>query len=152
MFEHDRTEFGDKLTRAEKEFIKSQGEEVGKHGGGLIIPDEAKPKVNQGIVKYVGTGVTDYKPGDYILFSAYSGTTVRIEGEGLFIILHEDFVTCTILPPETDIPGLYFKDIDGDYWTATHEMIFDLIARAMAENHYVQHSTRDKPSNVHRGM
>jgi len=99
--------------------------------GSLYVPEQAKERCDQGIVKYVGPDVEDLQVGDYVLFSGWTGTLVRLEDEGMFIILPEDFVTCLIAPPTTDVPGLYFKDKDGEYWTATHEMVFQLVTRAM---------------------
>ena len=66
--------------------------------GGIIIPDSAKEKPQEGKVKAVGKGkvgddgkVTplDVKAGDKILFGKYAGTEVKIEGED-YIIMRED--------------------------------------------------------------
>jgi chaperonin GroES len=66
--------------------------------GGIIIPDSAKEKPQQGEVKAVGSGKLletgqrmkpDVKPGDRILFGKYSGAEVKIEG-GEYLILRED--------------------------------------------------------------
>ena len=66
--------------------------------GGIIIPDTAKEKPQEGKVIAVGKGkvgdngkVTplDVKTGDKILFGKYSGTEVKIEGED-YIIMRED--------------------------------------------------------------
>lgn len=101
--------------------------------GGIIIPDIAKDRADQGIVKYIGPDCTMIEIGDYVLFSGYTGTTVRLEGEGLLIILHEDFVTCKIEPPDTEVPGLYFKDREGIYWQATYEMAMTFIQKAFSD-------------------
>src|SRR5678810_1211728 len=50
--------------------------------GGIIIPDIAKERCDQGIVKYIGPNVKDIKIGMYVLFSGYTGTLVHIAGEG----------------------------------------------------------------------
>jgi len=72
------------------------GEEKTK--GGIIIPDTAKEKPHEGEVMAVGNGKIlengtkqplDVKVGDKILFSKYSGTEVKIEGEE-FMIMRED--------------------------------------------------------------
>ena len=69
-----------------------------KTAGGIIIPDTAKEKPNQGKVVAVGEGAKDkdgkrvpiqLKKGDRILFSSYAGTEMKLEGEE-FIILRED--------------------------------------------------------------
>ena len=68
--------------------------------GGIIIPDSAKEKPQQGKVKAVGAGKTkddgkriplDVKEGDTILFGKYSGQEIKIEGEE-YLIMREDEV------------------------------------------------------------
>ena len=68
--------------------------------GGIIIPDSAKEKPQQGKVKAVGAGkvkddgkriALDVKEGDTILFGKYSGQEIKIEGEE-FLIMREDEV------------------------------------------------------------
>ncbi|TMA25963.1 MAG: co-chaperone GroES [Deltaproteobacteria bacterium] len=70
-----------------------------KSKGGIIIPDTAKEKPMEGRVVAVGTGkvsedgtVTplDVKKGDRILFSKYSGTEIKLEGDEHLIIREED--------------------------------------------------------------
>lgn len=103
--------------------------------GLLHIPDMAKQRCDQGLVKYVGIpekdSKLDVKIGDHILFSGYTGTLVDLEGEGLLIILPVNFITAKIYDPPTDIPGLYFQGDDKEYFTATYEMAMDLIARGL---------------------
>jgi chaperonin GroES len=66
--------------------------------GGIIIPDSAKEKPQEGKVYSVGSGKRDdqgnvhpleVKEGDRVLFGKYSGTEVKIEGEE-YVILRED--------------------------------------------------------------
>ncbi len=68
--------------------------------GGIIIPDTAKEKPQQGKVKAVGAGKVkddgkrvplDVKEGDTILFGKYSGQEIKIDGEE-FLIMREDEV------------------------------------------------------------
>ena len=68
--------------------------------GGIIIPDSAKEKPQQGKVIAVGNGKIkddgkriplDVKEGDTILFGKYSGQEIKIEGEE-FLIMREDEV------------------------------------------------------------
>ncbi len=99
--------------------------------GRLFIPDQAQERCDQGIVKYIGPDVKLVKPTDMILFSGYSGTLVELEDEGLLIILQEEFITAIVHPPATDVPGLFFKDRDGTFFTATYEMAMELIADSM---------------------
>ena len=72
--------------------------------GGIIIPDTAKEKPQEGLVKAVGNGkVTedgnvlplDVKQGDRILFSKYAGNEITVEGEE-HLILREDDVLAII--------------------------------------------------------
>jgi chaperonin GroES len=68
--------------------------------GGIIIPDTAKEKPQEGEVIAVGNGKIlengtkvpmDVKKGDRVLFGKYSGTDIKIDGEEL-LILREDEV------------------------------------------------------------
>ena len=70
-----------------------------KSKGGVIIPDSAKEKPQQGEVIAVGLGARDesgklvpleVKAGDLILFGKWSGTEVRIDGEDLLIMKEAD--------------------------------------------------------------
>ena len=74
-------------------------EEEEKTKGGIIIPDTAKEKPQEGKVVAVGKGKVsedgkvqplDVKKGDRILFSKYAGTEVNIEGEEHLIIREDD--------------------------------------------------------------
>ena len=76
-------------------------EEEEKTKGGIIIPDTAKEKPQEGKVIAVGKGkVTedgkliplDVKAGDRILFGKYSGTEVKIEGKEHLIMREEDIL------------------------------------------------------------
>ncbi len=75
-------------------------EETENVRGGIIIPDTAKEKPQEGIVAAVGNGKIlddgtrlslEVKEGDRILFGKYSGTDIKIEGEE-YLILREDEV------------------------------------------------------------
>jgi chaperonin GroES len=68
--------------------------------GGIIIPDTAKEKPQEGLVVAVGNGkilengtkiTLDVKAGDHVLFGKYSGTDIKVEGEE-FLIIREDEV------------------------------------------------------------
>lgn len=76
-------------------------EEDDKTAGGIIIPDTAKEKPQQGEVIAVGPGAKneqgeisplDVKPGDRILFGKWSGTEVKIDGEELLIMKESDIL------------------------------------------------------------
>lgn len=98
----------------------------------LWIPDDARERCDQGIVKYVAPGVKDVRIGDYVIFSGYVGTLVNVDGEQL-IIFPEEFAQAVLGAPSTDVDGLYFRAMDGTYFTATYEMAFELIARAFRD-------------------
>ena len=74
-----------------------EGEETTK--GGIIIPDTAKEKPQEGEVIAVGPGgldesgklvPLDIKAGDRVLFGKWSGTEVKIDGEELLIMKESD--------------------------------------------------------------
>ena len=75
-----------------------EGEERTK--GGIIIPDTAKEKPQEGRVVAVGPGKQedgkvikpDVKAGDRILFSKYSGTEIKLDGEEHIIMREEDIL------------------------------------------------------------
>jgi chaperonin GroES len=74
-------------------------EEERKTASGIVIPDTAAEKPDQGEVVEVGSGKIledgkvrplDVKRGDKILFGKYSGQTVKVKGEELLVIREED--------------------------------------------------------------
>ena len=81
-----------------------------KTAGGIIIPDTAKEKPQEGEVVAIGTGTKsedgkvtplDVKAGDRILFGKWSGTEVKIDGEDLLIM------------KEADIMGVIEKSVEA---------------------------------------
>ena len=109
--------------------------------GSLYIPDTAKGRVDQGIIKYVGPGCKFAQIGAYVAFSGYSGTLFDIADpehpdrpSETLIIMAEDALHCEMVDmPSTDVPGLFFIDRDGKYFPATYEQAMYLCARAMQE-------------------
>ena len=76
-------------------------EEDEKTAGGIIIPDTAKEKPQQGEVVATGSGARgddneivplDVKAGDKILFGKWSGSEVKIDGEELLIMKESDIL------------------------------------------------------------
>jgi chaperonin GroES len=66
--------------------------------GGILLPDTAKEKPQQGIVKAVGSEdemMTDLKVGDRVLFPKYTGTEIKFEGE-TYLLMDEDSVLARI--------------------------------------------------------
>ena len=82
---------------------------------------------DQGIVKYVGANVKFVRPGDYVVFSGWVGSTVHIGGEGGLIILMEESIECILHPPATEINGLYHVDENMNVFPATYESTIELI-------------------------
>jgi len=79
-------------------------EEEERTKGGIIIPDAAKEKPQEGRVVAIGDGKTlesgqkaplTVKPGDKILFGKYSGTEIKVDGEE-HLILREDDVLAIV--------------------------------------------------------
>jgi chaperonin GroES len=79
-------------------------EEESKTKGGIIIPDSAKEKPQEGKVVAVGPGkvtdngtrvATEVKVGDTILFGKYSGTEIKVDGVE-HLILREDDILAVI--------------------------------------------------------
>jgi chaperonin GroES len=90
-----------KIRPLQDRVIVKRLEEEEKTKGGIIIPDTAKEKPQEGKVIAVGKGkVTDegkvipldVKAGDRILFGKYAGTEVKIEGEEHLIMREEDIL------------------------------------------------------------
>jgi chaperonin GroES len=76
-------------------------ESEGKTAGGIIIPDTAKEKPQEGEIVAVGPGARDeagklvppdVKAGDRVLFGKWSGTEVKIDGEELIIMKESDIM------------------------------------------------------------
>ena len=76
-------------------------EEERKTSSGIVIPDSAAEKPDQGEIIAVGNGkvgddgkirALDVKVGDRVLFGKYSGQTVKVEGEELLVMREEDIM------------------------------------------------------------
>jgi chaperonin GroES len=76
-------------------------DEEEKSAGGIIIPDTAKEKPLQGIVKAVGPGKPtedgkstplSVKPGDRVLHEKYGGTEVKLEGNNYLLLRESDIL------------------------------------------------------------
>src|SRR3546814_14954735 len=90
-------------------------EETQKTAGGIIIPDTAKEKPQEGEIVAVGPGARnekgelqalDVKAGDRILFGKWSGTEVKLDGEEYLIM------------KESDIMGIVGAEIGRASWRA----------------------------------
>lgn len=65
-------------------------------GGKIITPEEAKQRVDQGIVKYRGPDCIDVRVGDYVLFSGWSGRKITVDDEGVLYVMEETFIECIV--------------------------------------------------------
>ncbi len=90
-----------KIRPLQDRVIVQRVQEEERTKGGIIIPDTAKEKPQEGKVIAAGKGkvgedgkVTplDVKAGDKILFGKYSGTEVKLEGEEYLIMREEDIL------------------------------------------------------------
>jgi len=89
-----------KFTPLHDRILIRRVEEAGTSRGGIIIPDSAKDKPQEGEVISAGKGKIseegkvrplDVKEGDRILFGKYSGTEIKLDGED-FVIMREEEV------------------------------------------------------------
>ena len=76
-------------------------EEERRSAGGIVIPDTAAEKPDQGEIVAVGKGKkddngklipVDLKVGDRVLFGKYSGQTVKVKGDELLVMREEDIM------------------------------------------------------------
>jgi chaperonin GroES len=81
--------------------IVERSDQETKTASGLIIPDAAAEKPDQGVVLAVGNGKIledgkvrplDVKVGDRVLFGKYSGQAVKVEGKELLVMREEDIM------------------------------------------------------------
>jgi chaperonin GroES len=88
-----------KFTPLHDRILVRREEEAGTTRGGLIIPDSAKDKPQEGTVISVGNGKTNdegklfplgVKEGDTILFGKYSGTEIKLDGQDFLIMKEEE--------------------------------------------------------------
>ena len=88
-----------KFTPLHDRILVRRVEEVGTTQGGIIIPDSAKDKPQEGEVIAVGRGKTndkgetfplDVKASDRVLFGKYSGAEIKIDGEDFLIMKEEE--------------------------------------------------------------
>jgi chaperonin GroES len=89
------------IRMAQARVIVKRLEEERKTASGIVIPDTAAEKPDQGEVKAIGKGkimedgkvrALDLKVGDRVLFGKYSGQTVKVEGEELLVMREEDIM------------------------------------------------------------
>src|SRR6266853_5706091 len=100
-----------KFTPLHDRILVRRIEEAGTTRGGLIIPDSAKDKPQEGEVLSVGRGKSNdegkvfplaVKEGDRVLFGKYSGTEIKLDGED-FIIMREEEVLGILVGAEKKV-------------------------------------------------
>jgi chaperonin GroES len=89
-----------KFTPLHDRVLLRRVEETETVRGGIIIPDTAKEKPQEGVVLAVGTGKFEkgqtiplaVHEGDRVLFGKYAGTEIKIDGEELLILREEEIL------------------------------------------------------------
>lgn len=89
-----------KFTPLHDRVLLQRIEEAETVRGGIIIPDSAKEKPQEGVIIAVGTGKYEkgqtiplaVKEGDRVLFGKYAGTEIKIEGEEFLILREEEIL------------------------------------------------------------
>lgn len=90
-----------KIRPIQDRVIVKRLEEERKTASGIVIPDTAAEKPEQGEVRAVGKGKRqddgkvwpiDLKVGDRVLFGKYAGQTVKVDGEELLVMREEDIM------------------------------------------------------------
>jgi len=103
-----------KFTPLHDRILVRRVEEVGTTRGGIIIPDSAKDKPQEGEVISVGKGKIneegkvhplDVKEGDRILFGKYSGTEIKLDGEDFIIMREEEVLGVITGAPKKETVG-----------------------------------------------
>jgi chaperonin GroES len=83
-----------KVTPLHDRVIVKPAEKAEKTAGGIIIPDTAQDKPQQGEVVAVGSGRKDepltVKVGDVVLFGKYGGTEIELDGHKLLLLKESD--------------------------------------------------------------
>lgn len=118
--------------------------------GLIYIPESAKERCDQGLVKYIGEGCKNVKIGDHVIFSGYTGTNVRIDDE-ILIFLREAEISAIVEPQTLDVKELYFRDKDGQYFEATYEQAMYLIAKNLNLINRVDRSYTPGDAKVYHG-
>jgi chaperonin GroES len=94
-------DFAMKIRPLHDRVIVKRMEEERKTASGIVIPDAATEKPDQGEIIAVGTGKKDdqgklipldVKVGDRVLFGKYAGQTVKVDGDELLVMREEDIM------------------------------------------------------------
>ena len=103
-----------KFTPLHDRILVRRVEEAGTTRGGLIIPDSAKDKPQEGEVISIGKGkINDegkvfplaLKEGDRILFGKYAGTEIKLDGEDFVIMREEEVLGILVGATKKELAG-----------------------------------------------
>jgi chaperonin GroES len=103
-----------KFTPLHDRILVRRVEEAETTRGGIILPDTAKEKPQEGEVVSAGKGkinedgkvrALDVKEGDRILFGKYSGTEIKLDGEDLIIMREEEVLGIITGAPAAKLAG-----------------------------------------------
>jgi len=81
--------------------IVKRSDQETKTASGIVLPEAAAEKPDQGVIKAVGNGKImedgkvrplQVKVGDVVLFGKYSGQTIKVDGEELLVMREEDIM------------------------------------------------------------
>ncbi|MEN3366841.1 MAG: chaperonin GroES [Burkholderiales bacterium] len=85
--------------------IVKRSDQETKTASGIVLPEAAAEKPDQGVVLAIGNGKIledgkvrplDVKVGDIVLFGKYSGQTVKVEGEEVLVMREEDIMAIVV--------------------------------------------------------
>ena len=71
--------------------------------GSLYIPDQAKQKVDQGVIVYKGPDVVELRVGQHVLFSGYTGDKISVEDDGIYYIIPEDYIIAVLIDDDRGV-------------------------------------------------
>jgi chaperonin GroES len=77
-----------------------------KTKGGIFLPDNAKEQGNQGIVRAVGTGNDDVKPGDHVVVERNYNTLMNVGGKLCWLLNQQDIVAVIETQKEWPPPAI----------------------------------------------
>ncbi|MBZ7987610.1 co-chaperone GroES [Campylobacter canadensis] len=80
------------FTPLNKRVLIKRLEETKTTASGIIIPDNAKEKPQQGEVIAVASEIQDIKKGDKVVFGKYAGSEIKLENENYLILSYEDIL------------------------------------------------------------
>lgn len=104
--------------------------------GSLYVPEVAKGRSVQGVVAMVGKECTSLKRGDHVLYPAYNGQVVDIEGTR-YIVMYEKDVTCKLVTEPLLVPGLFMELAEeaGRFVPASEDFVVKMLHLHYEDNY-----------------